>query len=222
MLSTYLYKYLIFDLDETLYPRDAGLMQEIGRLITRYMIERMGLAPEVAQAKRKHYYQMYGTSLRGLLVEETVDADDYLRFVHDIDLSKFIGSNMALDAMLQRIPLAKAIFTNASREHVQRVLSILGVTQHFSIVVDIRDTQFINKPDAAAYQLMLAKIDARPEECILVEDNPRNLLPAKALGMKTILVDHAVCDEVDYCVKELLDVEDVVKSLLKTRSAAQI
>jgi putative hydrolase of the HAD superfamily len=217
-----LYRYLIFDLDETLYPRDAGLMQEIARLITRYMIERMGFAPEAARAKRKRYYQTYGTSLRGLLVEETVDADDYLRFVHDIDLSKFIGPNAALDAMLRRIPLTKVIFTNASHEHAQRVLSILGVAEHFSIVVDIRDTQFVNKPDTAAYQLMLAKIDARPEACILVEDNPRNLLPAKALGMKTILVDHAVCDEVDYCVKDLLDVEDVVRSLLKTRTTAQI
>ena len=64
-----MFKYVIFDLDETLYPRGAGLMQEIGVRILRYLIERMGFSPDQAEAKRMYYYRKYGTSLRGLMVE---------------------------------------------------------------------------------------------------------------------------------------------------------
>jgi len=48
------YTTILFDLDETLYPRHAGLMQEISARITRYLIERMGLAPEEAQARKMY------------------------------------------------------------------------------------------------------------------------------------------------------------------------
>ena len=209
-----MFKYVIFDLDETLYPRGAGLMQEIGVRILRYLIERMGFAPDQAEAKRMYYYRKYGTSLRGLMVEEQVDAEDYLRFVHEIDLSRYLAPNPALDAMLGRIPLAKCVFTNATREHARRVLDALGVAGHFPIIIDIRAVEYVSKPDPSAYRRILDRLGASGEECILVEDNPRNLLPGKALGMQTILVDQAECGEVDYCVKDVLAVEDVVTRIL--------
>lgn len=209
-----MHKYILFDLDETLYPRDAGLMQEIGARILRYMVERMGFTPEAAEAKRPYYYHKYGTSLRGLMAEETVDAEDYLRFVHDVDITLYIGPNPELDAMLRRIPLSKVVFTNATREHARRVLDALGIADHFPFVVDVRAMDYASKPDPQAYRRILDAIGARAEECIIVEDTPRNLLPAKAMGMKTILVDHQACDEVDYCVSDVLKVGDVVARLL--------
>jgi len=207
-------KHIIFDLDETLYPRHAGLMQAIGERILRYLIERMGFSPEVAEEKRVYYFRTYGTSLRGLMVEEHVDAEDYLAFVHDIDLARYIGPNPALDAMLRRIPLAKCVFTNATREHALRVLDVIGVAGHFPVIIDIRAVDYVSKPDPVAYRRILERIGAEGGECILVEDNPRNLQPGKALGMHTILVDHAECSEVDFCVPDILGVGDVVAGIL--------
>ncbi len=212
-----LYKYILFDLDETLYPRHAGLMQEIGARIIRYMIERMGFSRGEAETRRERYYRMYGTSLRGLMTEETLDPEDYLVFVHDVDLDGYIGPNPALDAMLKHIPLAKIVFTNATQEHARRVLDALGIADHFPFVIDIRAMTFVSKPDPRAYRRILDLIGAQAGECIIVEDTPRNLLPARALGMTTILVDHAGCDEVDYCVENILDVGDVVARILKIR-----
>jgi putative hydrolase of the HAD superfamily len=210
-------KYVIFDLDETLYPRGAGLMQEIGVRIMRYLVERMRFTPEQAEEKRMHYYLKYGTSLRGLMAEETVDAEDYLEFVHNIDLNGYIGPNPELDRMLRRIALDKIIFTNSTQEHARRVLDVLGVGDRFRFVVDIRAVDYISKPDPRAYRRLLDLIGAAGDECILVEDNPRNLLPGKALGMTTILVDHGECSEVDYCVKDILSVGDVVARILDSQ-----
>ena len=39
--------HLVFDCDDTLYPRGSGLMQAISERISRYMIERMGMDPEI-------------------------------------------------------------------------------------------------------------------------------------------------------------------------------
>jgi len=209
-----MHKHILFDLDETLYPRDAGLMQEIGARILRYMVERMGFTPEEAEAKRRYYYHQYGTSLRGLMAEETVDAEDYLRFVHDVDITRYIDPNPDLDAMLQRIPLSKVVFTNATQEHARRVLDVLGIADHFASILDVRTMDYASKPDPHAYRRILDAIGARAEDCIIVEDTPRNLLPAKVMGMTTILVDHQDCDDVDYCVSDILKVGDLVARLL--------
>jgi putative hydrolase of the HAD superfamily len=208
-------KYLIFDLDETLYPRDAGLMQEIGARINRYLIDHLQLTEDDAKLLRLRYFQQYGTALRGLMVERSeADPEDYLQFVHDISLTKYIGPQPALAAMLRSIELPKVIFTNATIEHAQKVLAILGISDCFSRLIDIRAVEYISKPDRRAYEKMLTLIDAQPGECILVEDSARNLLPAKALGLKTILVDSSECDEVDYCVKDILGVKDAVEKCI--------
>ena len=210
-----MFRFLIFDLDETLYPRNAGLMQEIGARINRYLIENLQLPPEQANALRQRYYQQHGTALRGLVVERPdVDPEDYLHFVHDIRLADYIGPEPALADMLRSIPLTKVIFTNATIEHAQNVLNILGIADQFADIIDVRRVEFVSKPNAEAYRRLLNILQATGGECILIEDSARNLLPGKALGMTTILVDSADCADVDYCVHEILGIKDVVDAAL--------
>jgi putative hydrolase of the HAD superfamily len=209
-------KYLIFDLDETLYPRGAGLMQEIGVRIARYLIERLHLTEDQARIARVDYFQRYGTTLRGLIIERpNVNPEDYLQFVHDIPLTTYIRPNPALAAMLRSIPLAKVIFTNATVEHAHKVLNILGCDDQFSAIIDVRAVDFVSKPDPRAYRRILDLIHARADECILVEDSARNLRPGKALGMTTILVDSDDCAEVDYCVRDILGVKEAVDRVMR-------
>lgn len=49
----------------------------------------------------------------------------------------------------------------------------------------------VSKPDKKAYLRILKKLKAKPDECIFIDDNPRNLPPAEALGIKTILFKNA-------------------------------
>ncbi len=208
------YQHLIFDLDETLYPRTSGLMQEIGRRITLYLTERLGFNPAEAALLRKRFWIQYGTTLRGLQLEYDVDADDYLHFVHDVPLQDYIAPSPALDAMLGRIPLSKVIFTNADERHARRVLACLGVANHFPLILDIRAVQFCSKPDPLAYQYVLQALRAEGPECILVEDNARNLRPARQLfGMTTVLVDGRAEEGVDMALSDLLELEAAIETL---------
>ena len=213
-----MFKYLILDLDETLYPRSAGLMAEIGRRIPLYMIERMGFAPDEAERLRRLYFMQYGTSLRGLQIENGVDADDYLRFVHDVPVEEYLAPNAALDAMLGRIRLDKVIFTNADAAHARRVMERLGVTRHFSQVIDIRVVDYHCKPDPEAYRRVLDVLGVPGTACVMVEDAARNLKPARELfGMTTVIVDGQMAEGVDYAIGDLMQLEGLLNRLLAPR-----
>jgi len=207
-------RYLIFDLDETLYPRGSGVMEEIRRLILRYMIERLGMDAEEARALRRRYLIEYGTTMAGLLRHQHIDPDDYLDYVHDFPARRYLRTNDELDAVLEAIPLQKAIWTNGTRAHAVRVLSALGVRRHFSRIVDVRDMGYISKPAPESYRRLLGMLGAEGPECILVEDSVRNLRPAKAMGMITVLVDGEGDEDVDFVIGRVEEIGRVVFGLL--------
>jgi putative hydrolase of the HAD superfamily len=182
------YRFLLCDLDNTLYPPDSGVMPAVGRRMLRYIVERVDLPPDEAEQLKLQYFHEYGTTMRGLILHHGIDPEDYLAFVHDVPLEGYIGPNPDLDTMLAGIPLRKAVFTNADREHAIRVLDLLGVRHHFERIADVRDFGFNSKPHPSAYQCTLDVLDARPDECMMVDDSAENLAPAKALGMLTVLV----------------------------------
>ena len=135
-----------------------------------------------------HYYLTYGTSLRGLLINYAIDPESYLDFVHRVPVEQYVQPNPGLAPMLESIPLPKAIFTNATREHARRVMEILGVAHCFDTVIDIRDIGYQSKPNAEAYRRALGILEASPTECLFAEDSARNLAPAREMGMTGVLV----------------------------------
>ena len=207
-------RFLLFDLDETLYPRDAGVMQEIGRLIRRYIVQEYGVTPEEADALARRYHQEYGTSMRGLLLNNNLDVDRFLAYVHDFPLD-LLQPNHELDALLARLPGEKVIFTNADQPHADRVLQRLDIRRHFSRIVDVIASGYIPKPHLAAYTNCLRLLDAYPAECVLIEDTGRNLAPAKQLGMTTVLVDGDPNDPADYKIPTILELGPVVEAIFR-------
>ncbi len=185
-------------------------MVELKAKILQYMIERLHMDPATAEELRVHYLRTYGTSMRGLQMHHAIDADDFLQFVHDLPVERLVRPAPQLGAVLGRLPLGKVIFTNASREHAERVLRRLGVEHHFQRIVDVRDVGYVSKPNREAYVRVCDLLQVRPEECVIVEDSIRNLLPAKELGMVTILVDGVAGASADYVVPCILDIEPIL------------
>ena len=204
---------ILFDLDDTLYPPHSGVMEQIRALIHRYISTRLHLSDEEGDALRRAYFQTYGTTMRGLQLNDNIDPDEFLHFVHDFAVDEYIQPNPELDAVLASIPLRKIVFTNASREHAQRVLEALGIGRHFERIVDVRDVDYEGKPQPTAYRRICDLLDLRPEECLLVDDNVRNLQPAKELGMTTVLVqEHGPNpgNGVDFCLARIEEISQVV------------
>jgi putative hydrolase of the HAD superfamily len=208
-------RFALFDLDDTLYDSRNGLWEELRQRITHYMIERVHIDPAKVPELRKFYLENYGTALNGLRHHYEIDSDDFLAYVHDVPLDNYLQPNPALEAMLKRLPLRKVIFTNADVPHANRVLNKLGVAEHFERLIDIRAMEFNNKPDPRAYQVALQLLGAQAEECVFADDAMRNLLPAKKIGMTTILVNPHETPGADYWVRGILEVEAIVRQLIK-------
>lgn len=209
------YEYILFDLDETLYPRQAKLMDAIGQRIQLFMMQKAGIPADDVVSRRRCYFQQYGTALRGLMEEYQINPAEYLQFVHDLNPRDFFGASPPLNKMLAEIPLRKVIFTNADAAHAERVLNTLQVRDHFERIIDIETINYKNKPDPVAYHRTIELLDTAGAYCIMVDDTARNLIPAKDLGMTTILVDgDSKTAAIDYAVPTIFHVERVLQELL--------
>ena len=209
-------KLIIFDMDETLYPRGSGLLQEIGHRIQLWVQRRFDLTWEESSTMRRDYFIRYGTTLGGLIAEHNTDIHDYLFFVHDVSVGDYLAPDPALTTMLDAIPLRKAVYTNATREFARRVLRVLGVTDRFEQVISVEDVDLRSKVYREAYECVLARLGVRGNECIMVEDTLHNLRVAKELGLTTVLVDAEPDENVDFVVGSVLQVGELVNSLLRS------
>jgi putative hydrolase of the HAD superfamily len=179
---------LIFDLDNTLYPAEKQLFGLIDVRINRYMTEIVGIPAPQVDGLRREYWRLYGVTLQGLVRHHGIDPEDYLLYVHDVDVASRLGPDLVLREVLARLPQRKAVFTNGSLCHANRVLAALGIEDMFEKIYDIRVAAYQPKPFPEPYHAVLDELGATPERCIMIEDSRDNLQTAKKLGMGTILV----------------------------------
>ena len=196
---------LLFDLDETLYPKSLGVVPRVDVRINRYLEERIGVAAAEVDTLRRRYWAEFGTTLSGLIAHHAIDPEDYLRFIHDIEIDDLLARDEALLALLSALPGRKAIFTNASRHHAGRVLARLGVTGAFEAVVALEDLEYVAKPATGAFERVLARLGARAEISTLIDDNVRNVAAAKKLGLRTVWVGEGSTDGADHVVATVAD-----------------
>lgn len=175
----------IFDLDNTLYPPGSSIFPQVHALMSAYISDLLHVPEEEAKRIRRAYYLKYGTTMAGLMAEHGTKPDDFLMFVHDIDLSE-LQPDARLCQALDALPGRKIVFTNASREHAERVLFRLGLDSSFDSIWDIRDSCFVPKPAPETYEKLIVERSIEPRTAIFFEDIERNLKPAHDLGMTTV------------------------------------
>ncbi|HKU65904.1 MAG TPA: pyrimidine 5'-nucleotidase [Rhizomicrobium sp.] len=175
----------IFDLDNTLYCAENGIFAQIEARMTDYVMALLQLPREAAYARQKDLYRQYGTTLNGLMREHAASPDDYLQYVHDIDLSSLVPDAMLAGA-IEKLPGRRFVFTNGCRDHAARILDRLGMTVLFDAVWDIRTMAFQPKPQVQAYESVVAAAGLNPAQSAMFDDIARNLVPARAMGMTTV------------------------------------
>jgi len=191
----------VFDLDNTLYPVESQFMRLIEKRINDYVVRTSGLPADEALVMQKSFLHDYGTSLAGLMTRYQIDPYHFLAEVHDVPLD-VLAPDQALRLGLERLNGRRVIFTNGSSVHAHRVMDKLGLTDLFDGVFALEDADLIPKPDPRTFEKMLTKFGIDPTTACFFEDTPQNLAPAKAIGMKTVLVGpkafSAEGDYIDY------------------------
>src|SRR5712671_5293834 len=144
----------VFDLDNTLYPHHVNLWQQVDVRIGEFVSAWLKISADEARRIQKDYYRRYGTTMRGMMTEHGVHADDYLAYVHQIDHSP-LQPNPAMGAAIARLPGRKLILTNGSTDHADKVLERLGIGAQFEAVFDIIAAGLEPKPAPQTYQKFL-------------------------------------------------------------------
>ncbi len=206
MIKAENYTTLVFDLDETLYESNTGIWEAIRDRIGLYMHERIELDWNDIPGLRMKLFTTYGTTLRGLTTLYDVDPEDYLEYVHDIPMQDLLRPDPNLRELLQSYPHRKVIFTNADRNHANRVLSTLDISDLFEQIIDIRDISPHCKPMTEAFNKALNMSEVSGHECIMLDDSQSNLATARALGMGTIRVgSDQLSWDYDECIRRIHD-----------------
>jgi putative hydrolase of the HAD superfamily len=177
----------IFDLDNTLYPASCRLFDQIHARMTRFIADRLGLSPEAALAVQKTYFREHGTTLRGLMTVNRIDPNDFLGYVHEIDLACVPADPVLVEA-LAALPGRKIVHTNGSERHAERLLDHLGIAQSFCGIFDIAAAGFEPKPAFTGYRELQRRHRVMPATALMIEDMAKNLVPAASLGMTTAWV----------------------------------
>lgn len=181
----------VFDLDNTLYSPEEDIFSQIDKRMTEFIISKFNVNEEEAFNIQKKYFLEYGTTLSGLMKRENIDPDEFLEFVHDINL-EILKPNIELSKIIKNLPGDKFIFTNGSKKHAENVLKQLEMSEIFDDIFDIKESNFIPKPNINAYLNFIDKTKIEPDVSIMFEDIGRNLEAAKKLGMKTVLIKRNV------------------------------
>lgn len=177
----------VFDLDNTLYPHEARIWPQVDERITLFLADLFGLDGLSSRAIQKYLYQRYGTTLNGLMTEYGIHPDDFLDFVHHIDVSA-LKPDPALGEAIAALPGRKLIYTNGTVKHAQNVAGQLGILHHFDGLFGITEGGFTPKPERAAFERFFLAFGVRPERAAMFEDIEKNLLVPHEAGMKTVLV----------------------------------
>lgn len=180
-------EFWIFDLDNTLYPAQCRLFDQVERRIGLYIERLLNLDREAARALQKQYFREHATTLKGLMVNHGVDPAHFLDFVHEIDVAG-VANDTGLDDALEALPGKKLIYTNGSVAHARNVMNRVGINRHFNDIFDIAAGDFDPKPSAASFARLIESYGIAPERAVMFDDMPRNLKPAADLGMTTVLI----------------------------------
>tara|TARA_Y100000588_G_scaffold130425_1_gene142888 strand:+ start:1172 stop:1843 length:672 start_codon:yes stop_codon:yes gene_type:complete len=177
-------EYFIFDLDGTCYLQLEEVFGQVSKRMGEFISIKLNIDLKKAKEIQKEYFHKYNTTLNGLILNNKVDAHEFLKYVHDIDIS-FLKKDKILREELIKLKAKKYIFTNGSHDHILNVTKHLGIEDLFDGMWDIVDSNFKPKPLIEPYNMLIKKFNINPEKAIFIDDIAKNLESAKKIGMKT-------------------------------------
>ena len=103
-------KYWIFDLDNTLYSGQTKVFDQVSKRMSEYISKKLNISTVEAKEIQKNYFHEYNTTLNGMIKNHKIDANEFLEYVHNIDID-FLKKDQMLSEELNKLDGKKIIFT---------------------------------------------------------------------------------------------------------------
>lgn len=115
------------------------------------------------------------------------------------DTFVFIPEIIDLIKEIKARGIKTAVLSNISVFETEAIDENGGYDMFDDLFLSCREKLY--KPDTAFYSLAVGRLGVKPEECIFIDDQEKNLPPAQSIGMKTVLFENP-----KQAVKEILDI----------------
>lgn len=89
---------------------------------------------------------------------------------------------------LKRKGIKTAILSNTIMPHLE-IIKKHTEFKGFDVIIFSCEVG-LAKPDPEIYRLIVKKLNVNPTECVFIDDLKKNLIPAKKIGMQTILAEN--------------------------------
>ncbi|MEM7240491.1 MAG: pyrimidine 5'-nucleotidase [Pseudomonadota bacterium] len=196
----------IFDLDNTLYPPETGLLSQINARMTAFVVRELGVSRSRADDYRHETWKTHGITMNALVADHGVDPHAFLAETHDIDYAPLTACPFQRSAVAG-LSGRRIIHTNGARRHAERVLDRLELADLFDGIWAIEDLGFAPKPHRTATDGLISRAGFDPATALMIEDSSANLRAPKARGMTTVLVSggglQPAEDHIDYVTADL-------------------
>ena len=171
-------KHLVFDLYGTLIDTDAKVL-----CTKRAALMRFGLNKWMVTDKEpEEYFSEYAR-------KQGIDEDELRKSFHQMQLTAcwFPGiPELLMELHEEGYPLH--ILSNAGKD-AKEFLDQDDLSKLFT-TINISYELGVAKPSEEAFRRVLTRIEAEPEECVMIGDNEYyDLVPAKRIGMRAVHYD---------------------------------
>lgn len=187
-------KYVLFDLDGTLYESSAGIEAQLRNAMVAQTAIVLGISHEDARVLLRQYRRTHKASILGLQEHHGVNPVKFYEAVYgSLDTSKMMarpGCRSALVGLASYVPIG--VFTNSNRTFTEETLSFLGLSGIFDHVVTVEDHGFIRKPEVEAYHKIFDFLKLAPDEVLMFDDIASSLAVMNSLGSNGILVSNGL------------------------------
>jgi putative hydrolase of the HAD superfamily len=153
------------------------------------------------QISERDYWLQRSAEVGSLLGEEWSDMKTLVQRARGPEPEKIVRpeiTKLVIEAREQGLRLA-VLSNELDLFYGQAMRETLSLLNHFELIVDATHTGIL-KPDARAYQACLNGLGLRAQDCLMIDDQRRNILGAQALGMPcvsfNVLDPESSCEEI--------------------------
>lgn len=194
-------KYIIFDLGEVLL---TGIKITGLTLAEKHNLKIAGHPSPLKVPLREEFF--HGNISEDEYIDEVLKT--YPELGEREGLKRYIRDNFAEVAgtreiilRLKKLGYILALLSNHGKEWIEHLEKKYDFHQLFD-AVSYSFSDKVAKPDKRAFEIILRKLNAKPDECLFVDDKIKNIQAAEALGIKSIQFENA--DKLDASLRNIL------------------
>ncbi len=212
---------VIYDLDDTLYNKTEYFADILDTVMAEALVYDLGLDMDVEKAKKlvTESYKIYRDGGEIFYQNYNIKPKDlFIAYHKRKPVEKIVPYDNLLEK-IEKVPAEQYVFTASDRYASEKILKHLGLYEFFkNRYYSVEDFGVYKKNENAnVYKEFCKKINAKPEDCVFVDDSYSNLEFAKEAGMTTVRIyyhNNSTKDKtfIDYAYKGIESfLEDVLK-----------